>query len=158
MLIHHLLQENVPALYFFFRHTIETNNNPEALLRDWLAQVLKYSQPLQPELSARKSRDPLTQNLLLAELWRYLRRGLMYSPKIYCVIDAIDEMNPERLEPLIRSLDELGRWRPAEIKLIVTSRPVAVIEKILSRGVKTLDVRLDKKRLEGDSALYPASA
>lgn len=153
-LIHHLRQENVPILYFFFRHTIETNNNPEALLRDWLAQVLKYSPPLQHEFSARKSQDPLTQDLSLAELWRYLHRALMYSPKVYCVIDAIDEMNPERLEPLVRSLDALGRWRPAEIKLIVTSRPVAVVEKIFSRGVKTLDVRLDKKRLEGDIARY----
>ncbi len=153
-LVDQLLQENVPVLYFFFRHTIETNNNPEALLRDWLAQVLNYSPPLQHELSARRSDDPLTRKLSLPELWSYLRRALMYLPKAYCVIDAIDEMNPELLEPLIKSLDALGRWRPPEIKLMVTSRPVAVIEKIFSQGVKTLDVRLDKKHLEGDIARY----
>ena len=153
-MICHLLQEDVPVLYFFFRHTLDTNNRPEALLRDWLAQVLRYSPPLQHELSARDHHNPLTANLPLEELWRYLRRALMYLPKVYCVVDAMDEMDPERAEALVKSLDALGRWRPAEIKLAVTSRPVAIIQKAFSREVKTLDVRLDKKRVEGDIARY----
>ncbi|KAL9084260.1 MAG: hypothetical protein Q9165_008171 [Trypethelium subeluteriae] len=49
-LIHKLLEEKVPVLYSFLRHTIEANHSPEGLLRDWLAQVLEYSPPLQKEL------------------------------------------------------------------------------------------------------------
>lgn len=153
-MIQHLLLENVPVLYFFFRHSLDTNNSPEALLRDWLVQTLKYSPPLQHALSARVRQSPSKQDLSLSELWSFLRRALMYLPKVYCVIDAMDEMDPERLEPLVKSLDALGRWRPAEIKLVVTSRPIPVVERIFSRGVKTLDVRLDKKNIENDIVRY----
>ena len=153
-LIHRLQQEDVPVLYFFFRHTLDTNNSPEALLRDWLAQILKFSPPLQHDLSERDHRNTLAQSLPLDVLWRYIRRALMYLPNVYCVIDAMDEMDAERLEAFVRSLDALGRWRPAEIKLAVTSRPVAIVQKAFSRGVQTLDVRLDKKRVEGDVSHY----
>ena len=49
-LIRQLIQDGFPVLYFFFRHTIDANHGPEPLLRDWLAQILKYSPPLQLKL------------------------------------------------------------------------------------------------------------
>lgn len=36
-----------PVLFFFSRQIIDANHEPEALLRDWLDQLLRYSPPLQ---------------------------------------------------------------------------------------------------------------
>lgn len=41
-----------PELFFFFRQIIEANHKPQALLRDWMGQVLDYSPPLQQQLKA----------------------------------------------------------------------------------------------------------
>jgi DNA replication protein DnaC len=49
-LIHHLAEDKIPVLYFFFRHIIDANHTPLAALRDWLAQILVYSPPLQAKL------------------------------------------------------------------------------------------------------------
>lgn len=49
-LVNKLSREGAPVLYFFFRQIIDANHTPDALLRDWLAQVLVYSPPLQARL------------------------------------------------------------------------------------------------------------
>ena len=155
-LIHSFFQENVPVLYFFFRHTIQANHEPEALLRDWLAQILSYSPPLQLELKTQceKTYDRIVvESLPMVDLWKYLRKAMTYLPRVYCVIDALDEMERDHLRQLLRSLDALGQWRPSEIKLVVTGRPISVMEQEL-RKVKIVDVRLDKKNVEEDISRY----
>jgi hypothetical protein len=49
-LTNHLAQERVPVLYFYFRQIIDANYSSIAALRDWLAQVLNFSLPLQMKL------------------------------------------------------------------------------------------------------------
>ncbi|KAF2231818.1 ankyrin [Viridothelium virens] len=156
-LIHELSEEKVPVLYFFFRHTIEANHSPEGLLRDWLAQVLEYSPPLQKELKELledcKGPSLSIEDISLAQLRGYLRKALTYLRRVYCVIDALDEMDQDVLEPFLKSLDALGQWRPSEIKLVLTSRPIVTVEQKL-KVVKILDVRLDKKHVEKDISRY----
>ncbi|KAH6999372.1 hypothetical protein EDB80DRAFT_812369, partial [Ilyonectria destructans] len=67
--------------------------------------------------------------------------------------DALNEMDQEALEPFLQHFYELIKWRPLELKLFMTSRPVAVVERIV-RSVKVLDVRLHKQRVEPDIAAY----
>ncbi|KAH8894183.1 ankyrin [Thozetella sp. PMI_491] len=151
-----LSQEECPVLYFFCRHTIAANHGAEAALRDWLAQVLKFSPPLQVELkkvTKALSSEAGVEALSLAELFSLLRTALAHLPKAYILVDALDEMDQEALVPFLQHFYELGKWRPTEVKLLMTSRPVAVVEKIV-RSVKVLDVRLDKKRVESDIAAY----
>lgn len=150
-LIQHLCQDDCPVLYFFFRHTIQANHRPEAALRDWLAQALPFSPPLQLELKGRVS-SPVDQ-LTIFELGQLVRLALKHVPKAYCVVDALDEMDQAALEPFLQMLDELGQWRPGEVKLIITSRPVAVVERVV-RNLRLLDVRLDKELVEPDIKVY----
>ncbi|RDL35394.1 uncharacterized protein BP5553_07325 [Venustampulla echinocandica] len=152
-LIEQLSQEGFPVLYFFCRHTIQANHSPESALRDWLAQVLDFSPPLQHALEKMSNDKQAVEKLTAADLWPQLRMALSHVPKVYCVVDALDEMDQNHLEAFIQSLDEVGRWRPAEIKLIITSRPISTIEKTLRR-VKVLDIRLDKEYVEQDIATY----
>lgn len=150
-LIHYLSKDGCEMLYFFFRHTIEANHRPEAALRDWLAQALPFSPALQLDLKDKTS-EPVHM-LTISDLTRLLRLALGGTSKTYCVVDALDEMDQTMLEPFLHIIDELGHWRPAEIKFIITSRPVAIVERIV-RNIQLLDVRLDKELVEPDIFVY----
>ncbi|CAI0652637.1 unnamed protein product [Colletotrichum noveboracense] len=92
-LIHRLFQEDVPVLYFFFRQTIESNHEPAAALRDWLAQVLKFSPPLQLRMKRILDQNRSLDSVSIDDFWSYLRIALAQLPKAYCVVDALDEMD-----------------------------------------------------------------
>lgn len=159
-IIRRLAQEEAPIVWFFFRHTIGANRSPEGLLRDWLAQVLHHSPVLQSQLLeyvlAPSYKRLAIEDLPIHDLWRLLRQALAHFPKVYCVVDALDEMAASKLEAFLSSIDLLGRWRPGNVKIVVTSRPLATVEKSL-RGVKILDVRLDKSIVQGDICRYVRS-
>ncbi|KAF4460013.1 ankyrin [Fusarium albosuccineum] len=155
--IEKLSREECPVLYFFFRHTITANHNAKAAVRDWLAQVLKFSPPLQAELKKymTKANDKIlgVEELSLANLFRLLHTALSHLPKVYILVDALDEMDQEELEIFSQDLYELAECQPVQVKLFMTSRPVAVIEKI-ARTVKVLDIGLDKERVAPDITAY----
>lgn len=87
-------EEEVPVLYFFFRRIISANQKPQSLIRDYLSQVLEYSPILQHNLhkmidEERRSLDSMS----LDELWKMLVSVLIRLPRVYCVVDALDEMD-----------------------------------------------------------------
>ncbi|EEU33953.1 uncharacterized protein NECHADRAFT_89016 [Fusarium vanettenii 77-13-4] len=155
-LVHHLSSEGCPVLYFFFRHTIQSNHRPEAALRDWIAQILPSSPPLQLALKNLTS-EPISVNsvdsLSTLELWHLLRLALKSIPKAYCVVDALDEMDQSALEPFLQFLDQLGNIHPGRLKLVITSRPIATIERIM-RNLRLLDIRLGKDLVNYDISTY----
>jgi len=122
-------------------------------LRDWLSQILNFSPLLQLKLEKCSSDRQPVGKLSIANLWHLLHVASLHVPKVYFVVDALDEMDQDRMESFLQSLNELGLWRPSEIKIIITSRPVATVERIL-RNVKVLDVRLDKQLVEHDIGTY----
>lgn len=155
-LIAHLASEEVPVLYFFFRYTIQSNHRPEAALRDWIAQVLPFSPPLQLALKNLTSGDinvGSVENFTMPELWHLLRLALRSIDKAYCVVDALDEMDHEFMEPFLQVLDQLGNIHPDRVKLIITSRPIATIEKVV-RNLRLLDIRLGKDKVDPDILKY----
>lgn len=155
-LIAHLAFEEVPVLYFFFRYTIQSNHRPEAALRDWIAQILPFSPPLQLALKNLTSGDinvGSVENLTMPELWHLLRLALRSIGKAYCVVDALDEMDHEFMENFLQVLDQLGNIHPNRVKLIITSRPIATIEKVV-RNLRLLDIRLGKDKVDPDILKY----
>ncbi|OBS22820.1 hypothetical protein FPOA_09145 [Fusarium poae] len=155
-LIGHVSAEECPVLYFFSRYTIQSNHRPEAALRDWIAQILPFSPPLQLALENLTSGDiniGSVDELSMAELWHLLRLALKSIPKAYCVVDALDEMDHEFMEQFLQVLDQLGNIHPDRVKLIITSRPIATIEKIV-RNLRLLDIRLGKDKVEPDILKY----
>ncbi|KAF4439612.1 ankyrin [Fusarium acutatum] len=155
-LIHHLSSEEFPVLYFFFRHTIQSNHRPESALRDWLAQALPFSPPLQLALKNLIFRPiclDFVDDLSLVELWHLVRLALRDMPRAYCVVDALDEMDNNTQESFLQLIDQFGNMQPDRLKLIITSRPIATIEKMV-RNLKPLDIRLDKKAINPDISTY----
>ncbi|KAJ4322527.1 hypothetical protein N0V84_004773 [Fusarium piperis] len=155
-LVDHLSSEECPVLHFFFRHTIQSNHRPEAALRDWIAQILPYTPPLQLALKNLTS-EPISvdsvDSLSTVELWHLLRLGLKSIPKAYCVVDALDEMDHGALEPFLQFLDQMGNIHPDRLKLVITSRPIATIERIV-RNLRLLDIRLSKEAVNPDISTY----
>ncbi|ORX94358.1 ankyrin repeat-containing domain protein [Clohesyomyces aquaticus] len=165
-LVHQLLREEMPVLYFFFRQIVDANHDANAALRDWLAQALPYSPPLQAELQEYlKKNDANTktagsrearklESLSHTDLWRHLRTALRHLPRAYIVVDALDEMNQgQNTDEFLHQLTELAQWRPSQIKILTTSRPLATIERTF-RLEKMLHLRLDEKKVDLDIAMY----
>ncbi|VUC31886.1 unnamed protein product [Clonostachys rosea] len=152
-LVDKLSKENVPVLYFFFRQIIETSHAPEALLRDWLDQILRYSPPLQAEIEE-EYLQPKRElpSVSMATLWKNLKLALSGLPKVYCVVDALDEMD-EGNDGFLEALAELAQWRPSNVKIVMTSRPVSRLEPPL-RQIQILHLRLEENFVDSDIATY----
>ncbi|CAG9993271.1 unnamed protein product [Clonostachys byssicola] len=151
-LVDRLSREDVPVLYFFFRQIIDANHAPIALLRDWLDQVVVYSPPLQAQLDKYlESRQTLAIKSM-NDLWKDLKIALGHLPKVYCVVDALDEIDDGN-EDFLKELAELGRWRPAHIKVVATSRPVPRVEHPI-RQIPMKEIRLEEKIIDMDIGTY----
>ncbi|OJJ42502.1 hypothetical protein ASPZODRAFT_1313164 [Penicilliopsis zonata CBS 506.65] len=152
-IIDQLRKEEVPVLSFFFRQIIDANHQPVAALRDWLCQMLPYSPPLQVRLKddyLKKSRS--VDSLSPSDLWKDLKLALAAFPKAYCVTDALDEMDQGN-DDFLHDLAELGQWRPANVKVLITSRPVIAVESPL-RQFRIPHLRLEERLVDIDIAAY----
>ncbi|OQE39983.1 hypothetical protein PENCOP_c006G05004 [Penicillium coprophilum] len=152
-IIHQLRKENVPVLFFFFRQIIDANHQPVAVLRDWLCQLLPFSPSLQVKLKKdyldkRFSIDSVAAN----DLWKSIRFALTAFPKAYCIVDALDEMDQGN-DDFLQALVELGQWRPANLKVLMLSRPVVVVEGPLNTFPVPV-LPLDDKLVDMDIAAY----
>ncbi len=152
-IIHELCKENVPVLYFFFRQIIDANHQPVAALRDWLCQLLPFSPPLQVKLKKEYlDRRRSIDSLAASDLWKDIRFALSAFAKAYCVTDALDEMDKGN-DDFLKALVELGQWRPTNLKVLVTSRPVVAVESAL-RPFSVPSLRLEENFVDMDIAVY----
>ncbi|CAH0026027.1 unnamed protein product [Clonostachys rhizophaga] len=158
-LIHTLSTSNpgAPVLLFFFRQIINANHKPQALLRDWLDQLLTYSPPLQKELKGYIDAGRSIESLSTESLWKDLRKAFSCLPgKVFCVADALDEMDGGN-ESFLQDLASLGSFQPEEVKVLVTSRPVPNVAIPLRKGAP-LQVRLQENLVDVDISTFVQSA
>lgn len=142
-----------PVLFFFFRQIIDANHAPEALLRDWMDQLLHYSPPLQKQLASYVQRGRSVDSFSMDSLWKDLRMALADLPdKVFCVGDALDEMDRGH-DVFLQDLGTLGQWRPGKVKVLITSRPVPSVEMPL-RNVPCLHLRLEERLVDLDISTY----
>jgi ankyrin repeat protein/KaiC/GvpD/RAD55 family RecA-like ATPase len=157
MLADVLGREGHPVLFFFFRQIIDANHKPVHMLRDWLAQVLEYSPVLQRNLKTYLDEecddfDRKLECLSVDDLWQHLKTALAHMPRVYLVADALDEMDKGNDECL-QSLARLGLWKPGQVKVVITSRPVNAVEAPL-REFPALRIRLEERIVDTDIATY----
>ncbi|CAH0050929.1 unnamed protein product [Clonostachys solani] len=148
------LNPGCPVLYFFFRQIIDANHEPQALLRDWMNQLLEYSPPLQGKLLNKYvNRGRTTGSVSMADLWGDLRAALASLPgKVFCIADALDEMDQGN-DAFLQALGSLGQFMPAKVKVLITSRPVPSVEGPL-RKAPGLHVRLQESLVDVDISNY----
>ncbi|KAI9040280.1 ankyrin [Aspergillus affinis] len=143
---------DAPVLFFFFREIIEANRTPQSLARDFCHGLLGHSPTLQSMLEKLKSKNRDVQAVPFSELWKCLSLALAAMPKVYCVVDALDEMESGH-DQFLQDLLNLGRKSPSSIKLLLTSRQLPHLERHLG-GSCLLDLRLDRRNVDRDIATY----
>ena len=142
--------ESVPVLCFFFRQVIEANRSPRSLLRDWLSQLLEFSEILQVSLWECVQTNEL-ESVSTTQLWEYLLAGLRWIDKAYCVIDALDEMTID--EDFLLRVDALGSFRPDRIKILITSRPKQYLQRSL-KNPQVIHASLEVELVKRDISLF----
>ncbi|KAJ5719638.1 hypothetical protein N7493_007216 [Penicillium malachiteum] len=153
-IIKQLQDMQVPVIYFFFRQIIDANHKPIVALRDWLCQILDYSPPLQVKLHQFVKEKRSLDDISPMDLWDDLKMALSGLPNAYCVTDALDEMDIGNDE-FLHGLVDLGRWRPNNIKVLMTSRPIARLETSLRSSMISIpQIRLEERMVDLDIAAY----
>ncbi|KAJ5619208.1 hypothetical protein N7510_003192 [Penicillium lagena] len=151
-LIQTLKKEDVPVLFFFARRIIKSNSSPRQLAQDCLSQLLDYSIPLQVTLKKLHQQHSAVEGAPFEELWRSLLFALSTLPMVYLVFDALDELDTEQCG-FFQCPYELGQQKPESIKLIMTSRPIPLLQNAL-RGAHIVRIRLEGGDIENDIATY----
>ncbi|CAM6089312.1 unnamed protein product [Calypogeia fissa] len=125
---------NLPSLKKFpcstsFRQIIANNHDARFLVRYWLSRLVPYS----PSLQSKLTRDVDIQrnvDISIDDFWYSLLSGMASVPKLYCVVNALDEMYIAKLGFLNR-LMELGQQQDSTVKVLMTTRPLPHIEAVL---------------------------
>ncbi|CRL25027.1 Ankyrin repeat-containing domain [Penicillium camemberti] len=151
-IINQLQRDGIPVIFFFFRQIIDANHQPVSALRDWLCQLLDYSPTLQIKLKNYIDDHRDLDSLSPTDLWKDLKLALATFPRVYCVTDALDEMDQGNDE-FLHALVDLGQWRPSNVKVLITSRPVSTVENSL-RSFSIPQIRLEEKLVDLDIAAY----
>ena len=137
----HIEGDGTPVLFFFFRQIVAANRYSTRLLRDWLAQLLPHSIPLQHELYP--FCDGRLGDISENSLWEWLLKGLVTVPKAFCVADALDEMDTQDSTTFFRRLNDLADFRPREVKVLMTSRARQDLQSSLS-AASTVHIDLEE--------------
>ncbi|KAL8860194.1 MAG: hypothetical protein Q9178_003458 [Gyalolechia marmorata] len=146
------VREGVPVLYFFFRYANLANRTPKQMVRDWLSQLLDYSSMLQSQLKDLTEKCMSHESVTFKDLWTAFCLAAAASPKIYCVADALDEMEPGN-EWFLLTLAELGQQKPSTLKLLLTSRQSPHIERVYKEPL-VISVNLDRRLIDHDIVTY----
>jgi ankyrin repeat protein len=149
---HLAAKKKVPVLFFFFRQIVATNHHPKSLVVDFIAQLLDHSPRLQDRMKKLVDDRRTVDGLSMTELWAGLTEALLDVRKVYCVVDALDEMDIDQ-DSFFLELLKLGRLKPSSIKVLMTSRPLPRIEQVL-KDPSVLQIRLEQRMVDRDIAVY----
>jgi ankyrin repeat protein len=145
--------QGIPVLFFFFRQIVVANHGPHSLVRDWLAQLLPYSPSLQETLKDLRTRTSRVQEVAFNELWHILLDTLGSLKKVYCVVDALDELDTNHTSDFLPRLVALGQLAPDRVNLVMSSRPLPHIQKALGDPT-VLEIRLENTQVNKDIAIF----
>lgn len=152
-MVEHLQNNGLkPVLYFFFRRAIDNNKTPAALVRDWACQLLPHSTCLASRLLNEIPHHHSIATLTFDALWEIFLTGITNAPGVYCVIDALGELELGA-EHLYERLNQLALVNPARIKIMVATRQLAEAERVFTRKSYT-KLKLSRQSTEGDIATF----
>lgn len=146
-------ENKTPVLFFFFRQIVALNHDVHPLARDWLAQLVEFSSYSRSILKAWIEQERTIKDVAYSELWKLLLDSFKLLPKVYCVVDALDELDSEKTNDFLLRLVDLGQTRPDAVKVLMTSRPLPQIQKVLNLP-SVLQVRLEDRQTNKDISLF----
>ncbi|KAM0447831.1 hypothetical protein ACHAO4_008575 [Trichoderma viride] len=142
------------VLFFFFRQIVDKNHSANYLIRDFAAQLLPHCPALVTTLTT-ISQDHAISGSESSLVWPALVEAITtgITKNVYCVVDALDEMDDGDFEGMTHRLVELGTAAPGKVRVMMTSRPLPKIEQALSTS-GIVKLKLDPALLYPDVARY----
>ncbi|KAL1837675.1 hypothetical protein VTJ49DRAFT_3525 [Mycothermus thermophilus] len=149
------------VLFFFFRQIVDHNHTSRYLVRDFAAQLLPHSPSLLSALEKLSAEHAVRGNEL-SLIWPAIVEALERDAqplrgRVFCVADALDEMDDGDLEDMVAKLVALGtpkNGKPALARVLMTSRPLTRIENSVRQNRGVARMRLDPARLSSDVGHY----
>ncbi|KAL3484484.1 ankyrin repeat-containing domain protein [Aspergillus germanicus] len=146
-------EEQTPVLFFFFRQIVAANYDAQSFVRDWMSQLVGYSPHLRTQINTWIKQHRALRTFSFDELWQCVLESLGFLDRVYCIVDAMDELNREQTDFLLRRLVGLGQMRPQAVKVVMTSRPLPQIQKVLNTP-SVLQLRLEDRQTNKDISLF----
>lgn len=145
------------VLFFFFRQIVDKNHSAKYLVRDFAAQLLPHCPSFVHTLSTISQEIGVDGNEMDV-VWPALVKALasqrnLQTGRVYCVVDALDEMDDDDFDDMVDKLAVLGTATESHATVMITSRPLPKIEKALS-GPGVSHLKLDPEILYPDVARY----
>lgn len=143
------------VLFFFFRQIVEKNHAAKYLVRDFAAQLLQYSSILTTQLTE-LSKSESVSSLGSDRLWSVISKAIIegaVNKQVYCVVDALDEMDDADFPDIMEKLITLGSANHRAVKMMFTGRPLPKIEQAI-QGRNIMQLKLDPVFLSPDVARY----
>ncbi|KAL6889127.1 ankyrin repeat-containing domain protein [Trichoderma evansii] len=142
------------VLFFFFRQIVDKNHSANYLIRDFTAQLLPHCPALVTTLTAISQGHAISGNET-SLVWPAIVEALTKSiaKNVYCVVDALDEMDDGDFEGTTSCLVELGTATPGKVRVMMTSRPLPKIEQAFNNQ-SIVKLKLDPALLFPDVARY----
>lgn len=143
------------VLFFFFRQIVDKNHAAKYLVRDFAAQLLQHSDSLVRELASVSQGKPI-DTFGHEELWRIVAKTITEGrvrDQVFCVVDALDEMDDEDFPDMMERLLTLGFANPQAVKVMLTGRPLPKIERAV-QDKPVVQLKLDPALLSPDVARY----
>ncbi|OIW24416.1 hypothetical protein CONLIGDRAFT_685396 [Coniochaeta ligniaria NRRL 30616] len=153
--VRRLQDSGAVVLFFFFRQIVDKNHTARYLVRDFAAQLLPYCPAMVAALTT-LSQEHAVRGNELGLVWPAIVEALERDEdgakrSVFCVVDALDEMDDGDFEGMVARLVALGTTK--QVRVMMTSRPLPHIERALDHpGVMRL--RLDPVLLSPDVARY----
>ncbi|KAM0162193.1 hypothetical protein ACHAPG_001890 [Botrytis cinerea] len=136
-LVHHLkATEKAPVLSFFFAIYLNRIENHEISFAALNAIV-----------------DTELEHFSDEQLWGYLLLGLSSFEKVYCVVDALDEMEIGEEKDFLQRLKNLATFRPQHVKVLMTSRPVQELQLVM-KDASIAHISFEDDRVGKDIDLF----
>ncbi|KAF4975102.1 hypothetical protein FZEAL_8050 [Fusarium zealandicum] len=146
------LEPGAPVLFFFFRQIEQRNHDPTYLVRDFAAQLLPCSPGFRDDLQKLSATNEPVDGMEMRQIWDALLNAIEAMEKVYCVVDALDEMDNEHFD-FIRKLRDLGLRDQRRVKVLLTSRPVPSIGTVL-RDPSIVEMKLQPSMMYPDIVKY----
>ena len=122
--------------YFYFRFDDNLKTDPVIMLRSIIWQLIQQSVKIQPCVDALFSSSVYKierRELLKEDALRLLQQILQDSPKVFLIVDALDECT--QTEKLFSILETIAGWQLENVKLLMTSRDELRIRRSLEQFV-----------------------
>lgn len=147
--IDQLQRTGAVVLFFFFRQIVDKNHSAAYLVRDFAAQLLPHCPGLVIELRE-ISKNSSVRDADTETLWAAICKAIAQGKDVFCVVDALDEMDDDDFQDTTAKLVALASDRA---RIMLTSRPLPKIENVLN-GKGVTQLKLDPVLLSPDVARY----